>query len=274
MRPRIEPTAWAGRGIGLVLGLAGGWYGVATGFLLGAMVDALRSAGRLRGYLKAPDKVKPREEGLAGLWAAGALAIRANWPGGNADLAFRRRLLDTHATDILSVVDGSESLIGRLSLRITLHSLRRAADAAFDEEVDLAGLARDLASRGCEEARGLLADQAYALVAESRGISPGLAHAEADGIAGILADSGCSAEAIRDARHRYFPAYFDPWEILGLEVGASPDLVRKAYRAQSRRLHPDTRSADRKAARAFSGADGDEAFLRVKEAYEYLRARG
>jgi hypothetical protein len=32
---------------------------------------------------------------------------------------------------------------------------------------------------------------------------------------------------------------FDPWEVLGLEKGAGPEEIRRAYHAQLRRYHPD-----------------------------------
>jgi DnaJ-class molecular chaperone len=49
----------------------------------------------------------------------------------------------------------------------------------------------------------------------------------------------------------------DPYKILGIPKGASPDLIREAYRKKSKKYHPD--------------AGGDEwAFIQVEEAYRCL----
>jgi hypothetical protein len=49
----------------------------------------------------------------------------------------------------------------------------------------------------------------------------------------------------------------DPYKILGVPKGASPDLIREAYRNKSKKYHPD------------AGGD-DWAFIQVEEAYRYL----
>ncbi len=52
-----------------------------------------------------------------------------------------------------------------------------------------------------------------------------------------------------------------PYEILGVEEGASPEAIRKAYRRQALRYHPDHNPGDFEAA---------EAFHAVREAFEAL----
>jgi hypothetical protein len=51
------------------------------------------------------------------------------------------------------------------------------------------------------------------------------------------------------------------YEVLGLEPGAGPEAVRAAYRERVKEAHPDTPGG------------GVEEFIRVREAYEYLRER-
>jgi len=51
------------------------------------------------------------------------------------------------------------------------------------------------------------------------------------------------------------------YEVLGLEPGAGPEAVRAAYRERVKDAHPDT-----------PGGSAEE-FIRVREAYEYLRER-
>jgi len=54
-----------------------------------------------------------------------------------------------------------------------------------------------------------------------------------------------------------------PYEVLGIEEGASPEEIRKAYRRQAARTHPDRNPGD---------PDAAEAFLAVREAFEALDA--
>ncbi|MGD9497788.1 MAG: J domain-containing protein [Armatimonadota bacterium] len=54
---------------------------------------------------------------------------------------------------------------------------------------------------------------------------------------------------------------FDPWRTLGVPIGAGPDEVRRAWRKQVRRKHPDVRRGD---------ATAHEEFIRLRQAYETL----
>lgn len=53
----------------------------------------------------------------------------------------------------------------------------------------------------------------------------------------------------------------DYYEVLGLERGASPDEVKKAYRSLARKYHPDMNPGDK---------DSEDRFKEAKEAYDVL----
>src|SRR5471030_417564 len=53
----------------------------------------------------------------------------------------------------------------------------------------------------------------------------------------------------------------DPYEVLGIERGASEGQIKKAFRALARELHPDVNSHD---------PDAEEKFKEAAEAYEVL----
>lgn len=56
----------------------------------------------------------------------------------------------------------------------------------------------------------------------------------------------------------------DPWEVLGVSRDASPESVRKAYRRQAKRCHPDK-----------AGPEGKDtaAFIALREAYDKICSR-
>ena len=71
------------------------------------------------------------------------------------------------------------------------------------------------------------------------------------------ATAGTGAEPGARSADRTAEAY----AVLGLEPGAGPEAVREAYRERVKEAHPDT-----------PGGSSEE-FIRVREAYEYLRER-
>ena len=57
----------------------------------------------------------------------------------------------------------------------------------------------------------------------------------------------------------------DPYDVLGLERGASDDEVKKAYRTLSRRYHPDANINNPNKAQA------EEKFKEVQQAYDAIQ---
>ena len=247
---RLDP--WAGRIAGLVLGLVGSWYGAAAGFLIGLMVDSARSGRKLRLYLRDPEASRP-EEGLPGLAAAAALALSPSLPGPPAGADERRRIL---LAALRETVQGGSAA----GTAILERQAQRLFDAAAAEDgLPFEGLCRDLATRGGRDAQALLAACAYGLAASP---SRELDHEAELAIVKVLADSGCPSGLIAEARSRAFPAYRDPWDLLGVGRGAEPEEIKRAWRRKSRASHPD-----------LAGAGRAEEFRALKSAYDYLKAR-
>jgi hypothetical protein len=251
-RLKLRASPWLGRGLGALLGLAASWYGLAAGLLIGSMVDLLRAEGRLRAWLANPGGIAIGDE-PRGLAAAAALAFLAAWPRpGSRDL--RKKVLEEAwghkkprprlPPGLLRLLSGQEGL----------------------EAARLASLSRILALEGSPEARRLLADFAYSLAAAAQPSSPGLDHPAEEAIRTILLDAGLEAAELRAARRRSFPAYRDPWEVLGIEPGTGRTELKKAWRRSSKSLHPDHGPQG-------DGAGGLQSFLEAQAAYEYLWGR-
>jgi hypothetical protein len=248
------------------------------------MVDSARAERLLHAYLRKPAGPRPSEP-LPGLTAAAVLALLSAWPGA-AELRLAqeggRRGWEARVEELLRTAAGSIAA-GRASttkLPGTFRVPRRLLDAAASaEDADLPGLARDLACRGGEEARLLLALFAYGL---QRDRGPVLGHAADEGIRLLLADAGCGHEDIAEARSGFFPGYRDPYALLDLEPGADAEALRHAWRLKSLAVHPDALAAGAAdaaggaAGAAAGAATGDDSaeFRALREAYDYLRGRG
>ena len=63
----------------------------------------------------------------------------------------------------------------------------------------------------------------------------------------------------------------DPYKVLGIEPGASPDDVKKAYRKKARENHPDLNPGDEAAAKRMN--EVNEAYDRIVNPEKYARER-
>lgn len=235
---------------GACAGLLAGWFGLAAGFLIGAMLDAARLETRSRAaisaFLSRPDESAPPEP-LKGFAATACLALRGEWPG-LADRDERRALFDAL----------SEASLPR-SVRARREAERIADVTSRCALPDLPGLAKRLATTDSDIARRLLGDWAYSIAAIGR---PRLEPEAELALRAALGDCGLGAPELLAARLRAFPGTRDPWSVLGLQPGAPLAEARRAYRRLSRLLHPD----------ALPGDDG-ERFRELQVAYAELTAR-
>jgi hypothetical protein len=144
---------------GACSGLLAGWFGLAAGLIMGAMLDAARlearSRARVSAFLSRPEGDAPPEP-LEGFSAAACLALRGEWPG----LADR---------------DARRALFERLSWAALPPAARarREAERVVDVAArcalpDLPSLAKRLATSDADIARRLLAAWAFALAAIGR----------------------------------------------------------------------------------------------------------
>jgi hypothetical protein len=235
---------------GACAGLLVGWFGLAVGSIIGAMLDAARLEARARSiasaFFSAPGSCAPPEP-LEGYAAAACLALRGEWPG-LADRSERRSLFDRLSGAILPP-----------GARARREAERLADVATRCLRPDLPGLARGLATSEADPARRLLAEWAFALAAIGR---TRLGPEEELGLRASLGDCGLGPQEIFAARLKAFPGTRDPWTVLGLQPGAPLSETKRAYRRLSRLLHPD----------AIPGDDG-ERFRELCAAYSELTAR-
>lgn len=258
-----EISAYLGRIVGGALGLVGGIYGLAAGFLIGFMLDEARVTGRIRRYFRDPAAPPPRET-IPGLAAAAGLAMRGPWLSGE-DEAQRRRLFLRLAETRTELGPPGRALLAR-ELSIALS----------ESSVDLGLLGRRLSLEGSREARKLLAEYAYGLLQLGH---RRLDHRTEFSIRASLADAGLTAPELGAARSRHFPDYRDPWELLELSPGASQEELKRAFRRLSKRHHPDSRAKrfdrDSSATGPYEEEASEEAaaearFRELHEAYEIL----
>ena len=251
----------AGLLVGSLTGMAAGIYGALVGALLGLMLDAALVEHRVRSWLSDPRRGAP-DEPLPGLAAALALAVpdaadREPQGGGTTHRAFLLALVDRH----LARRGRTRFLLGLLLHRPRPRALLALVLARHepDQAPDRAALARWMALEGTDEAREFLAEAVWGQEAER---SDRLGWERERELAAGLADAGLGIELIRRERERSFPGWRSPWEVLGLEPGAPPEALRRAWKQVSKRLHPDS-------GKAGSGEDG---FREAREAYDLLAA--
>lgn len=248
IRELVEPRACAI--VGACVGLLAGWFAVAAGLVLGAMLDVARNEARARrriaAFLEDPSGEAPPEpaEGYA---AAACLALRGEWPGPAQGQA-RRTLLEALSGTAIAPTSRSR------------REAERIADvAARCAPPDLPALARRLATSEAPLARELLARWAFALSALGGGrLDPAAELA----LRAALGDCGLGSREILAARLAAFPGERDPWTVLGLPPGAPRAEVKRAYRRLSRVFHPDA-----------APGDGGERFRELRGAYAELSSR-
>jgi hypothetical protein len=259
---RASSPYWA-RIAGLILGIWGSWYGMAAGFLIGYMVDAAREGRLFRARFKGPGPMgfnTQRElagrDGLRpGLAAAGGIALAADWPCA-AETATRMGLFLGLARDGLGLGEAEFRRLGRF-----------LEAARLEGELPLPALFHELAASEAGDCRRTLSAYAYALQGKA---GQGLDHEAEFRLRRILADSGCGVEEIARARRGAFPGYRDPWELLGLEAGAGEKEIRRAWKRQGARLHPDVMASRGGGASCAAAQDEAGEFRAVREAYEFL----
>jgi hypothetical protein len=255
---------------GALVGFLEGWFGLVSGLLIGAMLDAARLESRARsritGFLEGPAVGEgparasaPSFEPLPCYAAAACLALRGEWPGPR-DLASRRALWRS-LSDRALAARGSSGLAVEVSRR----QAERVVDvAAHCARADLPGLARTLAMGEAPAARGLLADWAFALAALG---GSALGASEELALRAALGDCGLGAAELLAARAKAFHGERDPWTVLGLAPGSPRAEVKRAYRRLSRAFHPDALIGS-----GIAGDEGGERFLAIRDAYSRLCA--
>jgi DnaJ-class molecular chaperone with C-terminal Zn finger domain len=233
-----------------IIGLAGGWYGLVFGLLIGTMLDIARleaaQRSRIAAFFASPSTTCcGLTEPIAGLAAASCLALRGEWPG-LADSAVRRGLWDRFVESALPPGSGPR------------RDAERIADlASHGAKADIPGLARSIALSDSQRSRELLARWAFALAAlGGRRLGAG----EELSLRAALGDCGLGSEEIREARALAFPNERDPWTVLGLAPGSPYSETKRAYRRLSRAFHPDLSPEP----------DAAERFRELQEAFEAL----
>jgi DnaJ-domain-containing protein 1 len=241
----LVPHAWVLAG--LILGIFSGWFVLAFGVILGAMLDVARNEARSRRVIATflgGGAEAPPPEPFAGYAAAACVALRGEWTG-LANIEARKALFDRYSREEL----------GRLP-RARRQGERIADVAARCPSPDLPVLARHLATSGDERARALLADWAFALAALG---GAKLEAASELALRAALGDCGIGAQELLSARLKAFPGERDAWTVLGVSPAASRTEIKRAYRRLSRLFHPDA-----------SPGDGGKRFLELQSAYADL----
>jgi len=248
-RPFTSLDSNAGLCLGILAGLAAGIFGILVGALLGFMIDTVRSEMRLRAWLASPGSRRAPDEALPGLVATLALTSFAA-PSLGHDR--RRALIEPLLESILRPLGRLRRLVHRPWPTAILAVLEG------ETEMDREGLSRQLAAHASRETKLFLARALWLVEAATHEI---LSRERERLLATLLLEAGLGLEDIHREREAVYPGWTSPWELLGLEEGAPPEEIRKAWRLVSKRLHPDSSA----------GADA-ERFIEAKEAYSVLMA--
>ncbi|MEI6386130.1 MAG: J domain-containing protein [Spirochaetota bacterium] len=236
---------------GMALGLVSDLFGLAVGALIGFMLDGLRAQWKQLRFLSDPRARSPLAEvpGLALALALGTLRSAA------LPALLRKRILLSAADAALGSCNRAspwthEARPGELLDLLAVELIERSPTIA-------AGLQTRMAREASAEARSALASAAWAIEAEEKG---SLTWEREEELRSWLVAAGCSEDETSAACSRSFPGWESPWSTLGLTHGATQEEIRHAFRAVSKRLHPDTGG----------GPDTETGFMRARAAYEEL----
>ena len=142
-----------------------------------------------------------------------------------------------------------------------LYNMARRDVAGFDS------YARQVA-RMFRHRPGALADLLEGLVYIA--VADGVYHPqEAAFLEEVAAIFGVPEEEFRSIRARYLPGERDPYAVIGVDPGASPEEIRRHYRRRVRELHPDqmlARGVPEEARRL-----AEQRLAAVNAAYEEIR---
>ncbi|MCX7023612.1 MAG: J domain-containing protein [Spirochaetes bacterium] len=242
-----------------ILGFAAGIFGIATGAMMGAMIDAVRGNRSVRKALLAllgdPGAPAPRNEPVRGI-ARGAL-LSASWMA-------KRGVTPDEALPELETAIGLADACGKAFLSY-LSILAREGSVPGDPASFASAFAADASPR----ARHFLASAVYAVIRTGGSTLDLRSEAEAGA---LLRASGVGDDEVIEARAASFPGYDDPWIVLDLPRGASVPLVRSAFRAASKRFHPDGPAPD--PARFIAAKKAMDAIVGSKAPHEPGQGRG
>jgi DnaJ-domain-containing protein 1 len=258
-----EPPRWAGPLTGGLIGLTGGFPGILIGLLLGYLTQELfrqfHADRAAAAYFKNPGRSVffEGEPGLAAWCALTVIvlsesAFQENRKGGSGGILWEKRVREAAA-----------AFPGAGKYGPLIESFCRLAESRRETlNPDL--LAESLAAR--RAFRGdlsLLGKSLHALASGGRALQT------AARIRAIL-DPGYRTleQGVHNAAERLFPPVpeADPWTLLGLKPGASPEEVKSEFRRLAMQFHPDSLQELDENQRE----EAARAFIKIEEAYREI----